>query len=80
MLAIGVGTAQLALVVMLATALALFLGSGQMFASQAAVSAALVATLQPPTEGVTFDRFLDALVGRRRSRCSSTRCCCPPIR
>ena len=62
-LAIGVGTAQLALVVMLATALALFLGSGQMFASQAAVSAALVATIQPPTEGVTFDRFLDALVG-----------------
>jgi uncharacterized membrane protein YccC len=62
-LAIGVGAAQLALVVMLATALALFLGSGQMFATQAAVSAALVATIQPPTEGVTFDRFLDALVG-----------------
>ena len=62
-LAIGVGPAQLSLVVMLATALAIFLGSGQMFASQAAVSAALVATIQPPTEGVTFDRFLDALVG-----------------
>ena len=62
-LAIGVGAAQLALVVMLATSLALFLGSGQMFATQAAVSAALVATIQPPTEGVTFDRFLDALVG-----------------
>jgi hypothetical protein len=62
-LAIGVGAAQLALVVMLATALAIFLGSGQMLAGQAAVSAALVATLQPPTEGVTFDRFLDALAG-----------------
>jgi uncharacterized membrane protein YccC len=62
-LQIGVGAAQLALVVMLATAIALFLGSGQMLATQAAVSAALVATLQPPTHGVTFTRFLDALVG-----------------
>jgi uncharacterized membrane protein YgaE (UPF0421/DUF939 family) len=62
-LVIGVGPAQLALVVMLATSLALFLGSGQMLATQAAVSAALVATLQPPTDGVTFARFLDALAG-----------------
>lgn len=62
-LGIGVGPAQLALVVMLATALAIFLGSGQMLATQAAVSAALVATLQPPTDGVTFARFLDALAG-----------------
>jgi len=49
--------------VLLATAIAIFLGSGQMFATQAAVSAALVATLQPPTEGITFARFLDAMVG-----------------
>ena len=62
-LGIGVGAAQLSLVVMLATAIAIFLGSGQMLATQAAVSAALVATLQPPTDGVTFDRFLDALAG-----------------
>jgi uncharacterized membrane protein YgaE (UPF0421/DUF939 family) len=62
-LAIGVGAGQLALVVMLATAIALFLGSGQMLATQAAVSAALVATLQPPVDGITFARFLDALVG-----------------
>jgi uncharacterized membrane protein YccC len=62
-LAIGVGTAQLALVVMLATALAIFLGSGQMLATQAAVSAALVATIQPPTETLTFDRFFDSLSG-----------------
>jgi hypothetical protein len=62
-LGIGVGAAQLSLVVMLASALAIFLGSGQMLASQAAVSAALVATLQPPTDGVTFDRFIDALTG-----------------
>ena len=62
-LGIGVGAAQLSLVVMLATAIAIFLGSGQMLATQAAVSAALVATLQPPTDGVTFARFLDALAG-----------------
>jgi uncharacterized membrane protein YgaE (UPF0421/DUF939 family) len=63
-LSIGVGPGQLALVVALATAAAIFLGSGHMMATQAAVSAALVATLQPPTEdGVTFARFLDALVG-----------------
>lgn len=60
---IGVGPAQLALVVMLAMSIALFLGSGQMLVTQAAVSAALVATLQPPTNGITFSRFLDALVG-----------------
>ena len=62
-LQIGTGTLQLALVVMLATSAAIFLGSGQMLATQAAVSAALVATLQPPTDGVSFARFLDALVG-----------------
>ena len=60
---IGTGTLQLALVVALATSAAIFLGSGQMLATQAAVSAALVATLQPPTDGVSFARFLDALVG-----------------
>ena len=62
-LQIGTGTAQLALVVGLATSAAIFLGSGQMLATQAAVSAALVATLQPPTDGFAFERFLDALVG-----------------
>jgi uncharacterized membrane protein YccC len=60
---IGVGAAQLAVVVMLATALAIVLGSGQMLATQAAVSAALVATIQPPTDGLTFDRFFDSLSG-----------------
>jgi uncharacterized membrane protein YccC len=62
-LGIGVGSAQLTVVVMLATALAIFLGSGQMLATQAAVSAALVATIQPPTDGFTFDRFFDSLSG-----------------
>jgi uncharacterized membrane protein YgaE (UPF0421/DUF939 family) len=62
-LALGTGAWQLALVVALAMSVALLLGSGQMFAQQAAVSAALVATLQPPTGGVTFARALDALIG-----------------
>jgi hypothetical protein len=62
-LQIGTGTAQLAIVVLLATSAAIFLGSGQMLATQAAVSAALVATLQPPTDGFSFERFTDALVG-----------------
>src|SRR5215212_8680862 len=61
-LGIGTGPAQLALVVGLATSAAIFLGSGQLLATQAAVSAALVATLQPPTHGITFTRFVDSLV------------------
>ena len=62
-LQIGTGTAQLALVVLLATSVAIFLGSGTLLATQAAVSAALVATLQPPDGGFDFDRSVDALVG-----------------
>jgi hypothetical protein len=62
-LGIGVGPWQLALVVMLTVCVALLIGRGQMLVNQAAVSAALVATLQPPVDGITVDRFLDALVG-----------------
>jgi uncharacterized membrane protein YgaE (UPF0421/DUF939 family) len=62
-LALGTGAWQLAVVVALSFTVALLLGPGQMFAQQAAVSAALVATLQPPTGGITFARALDALVG-----------------
>jgi hypothetical protein len=59
----GVGAWQLALVVMLAIAVALLVGRSQLLINQAAVSAALVATLQPPTGGISFSRFVDALVG-----------------
>jgi uncharacterized membrane protein YgaE (UPF0421/DUF939 family) len=62
-LGLGTGWWQLALVVALSMSVALLLGSGQMFAQQAAVSAALVATLQPPDEGVSFARAVDALLG-----------------
>jgi uncharacterized membrane protein YgaE (UPF0421/DUF939 family) len=60
---LGTGWWQLGLVVALAMSVALLLGSGQMFAQQAAVSAALVATLQPPDGGVSFARAVDALLG-----------------
>jgi uncharacterized membrane protein YgaE (UPF0421/DUF939 family) len=60
---IGTGTWQLALVVTLTVLVALLVGRGQLLVNQAAVSAALVATLQPPTQGVSFARCLDALVG-----------------
>jgi len=59
----GVGAWQLALVVMLGISLGLLVGSSQLLVNQVAVSAALVATLQPPTSGITFARFVDALVG-----------------
>ena len=62
-LAVGTGTLQIALVVALAMTAVRLVGGGPFVASQAAVSAVLVATLQPPTDGFTFDRFGDALAG-----------------
>src|SRR5829696_1265867 len=59
----GPGAGTLALVVLLAMGTAVFLGSGQIFATQAAVSAVLVAVLQPPGDGITAARFVDALIG-----------------
>ena len=62
-LLIGAGAAQLAFALVLAMSAAVFLGSGQILATQAAVSAALVITLQPPTDGVSFARSIDGLLG-----------------
>jgi uncharacterized membrane protein YgaE (UPF0421/DUF939 family) len=61
--AIGTGAAQIAVVVALAMAAALLLGGGPLLATQAAISGVLVATIQPPSGGITFARFYDALVG-----------------
>jgi Fusaric acid resistance protein-like len=61
--AIGSGTWQIAVVVGLAMLAATLIGGGPLLASQAGVSAVLVATLQPPDGGFDFNRFLDALVG-----------------
>jgi len=60
---IGVGMLQLMLVVALAMAAAVLVGGGPLLITQAAVSAVLVATLQPPTSGIYWGRFVDALVG-----------------
>ena len=60
---LGTGAAQLALVLAVTMVLALALGSGPLFVQQSAVSAALVVTIQPPSEGFEFARSLDAMVG-----------------
>ena len=62
-LAIGTGTLQLGLVVLLAVTAAILLGSGPILVNQAAISAALVVTIQSPSDGFAFDRFFDALAG-----------------
>jgi uncharacterized membrane protein YgaE (UPF0421/DUF939 family) len=60
---IGRGPAQLALVVLLAMGAAVFVGSGQLLATQAAVSGVLVATIGQAGGGISGERFIDALVG-----------------
>lgn len=60
---IGTGPVQVGLVVVLAIVTAIFFGSGSALITQAASSAVLVATLTPPSQGVSFGRFVDALVG-----------------
>jgi uncharacterized membrane protein YgaE (UPF0421/DUF939 family) len=60
---IGTGAWQLALVVLLATVLSVFIGGTAAVVSQATTTAVLVATLSPPTTGIFYVRVLDALVG-----------------
>jgi uncharacterized membrane protein YgaE (UPF0421/DUF939 family) len=60
---IGVGTWQLMLVIALAMATAVFVGGGPILITQAAVSAILVVTLQPPTQGIYWGRVIDAFTG-----------------
>jgi len=62
-LAIGVGAWQLGLIVVIAVSGAHFLGSGVLLVNQAASSAVLIATLFPPTNGIYYGRWVDALVG-----------------
>lgn len=60
---IGTGAGQLAAVVALAIVIAVFFRGGSALVTQAASSAVLIATLQPPTSGLAYPRFIDALVG-----------------
>jgi uncharacterized membrane protein YgaE (UPF0421/DUF939 family) len=62
-LAIGTGTVQIGVVVALAMAAAVLLGGGSLLVTEAAVSGLLVVTLDPTTQGLSPDRFFDALVG-----------------
>ena len=62
-LALGTGTLVIALVVALSMMAALLLGAGNILVNQAAVSAILIATIQPPSHGVSPTRFIDALIG-----------------
>jgi uncharacterized membrane protein YgaE (UPF0421/DUF939 family) len=62
-LAIGTGTVQIGVVVALAMAAAVLLGGGSLLVTEAAVSGLLVVTLDPTTQGLSPDRFLDALMG-----------------
>ena len=59
---IGPGVVTLAIVVFLAMGAAVLLGTGQIFANQAAVSAVLIAVL-PIAGGFSGARFVDALIG-----------------
>lgn len=60
---IGAGPIQLGLVVVLAVVGALFLGSGVLLINQAAASAVLITTLFPPSSGIYYERWVDALIG-----------------
>ncbi|HEX6027348.1 MAG TPA: FUSC family protein [Solirubrobacter sp.] len=60
---LGTGVPQLALAVLVAVALGMFFGTSPLFVNQVAISAALVFTITPPTEGLSLARTLDALTG-----------------
>jgi uncharacterized membrane protein YgaE (UPF0421/DUF939 family) len=60
---IGTGAWQLSLVVALAVVIAVFVRGTPVTIIQAASSAVLIATLQPPTSGLAYPRFVDALIG-----------------
>jgi uncharacterized membrane protein YgaE (UPF0421/DUF939 family) len=60
---IGTGPWQVAAVTALAMLAATLLGGGPLLASEAGVSAVLVATIERPGEGWGLERFSDALIG-----------------
>jgi hypothetical protein len=60
---IGGGTLQIAAIVAGAMVAAVAVGGSVVLASEAAVSALLVVTIQPPGSGLSGARFLDSLLG-----------------
>jgi uncharacterized membrane protein YgaE (UPF0421/DUF939 family) len=61
--AIGTGPLQIGLMIVLAMGAAVALGGGELLISEAAVSALLLASLEPNSHGFTPDRFVEALTG-----------------
>jgi hypothetical protein len=61
--AIGDGPVQVGAIVAGAMAVAVAVGGGAILVSEAAVSALLVVTVQPPGSGLSGERFLDSLLG-----------------
>jgi uncharacterized membrane protein YgaE (UPF0421/DUF939 family) len=60
---IGTGPLQIGLMIVLAMGAAVVLGGGELLVSEAAVSALILASLEPTTSGFSPDRFIEALIG-----------------
>lgn len=60
---VGSGALQIAVVVALATGLAMFFGGGALTVTESGVSALLIVMLASPSSGATLDRFVEALIG-----------------
>ena len=60
---IGTGPLQVGLLVVLAMSAAVLLHGGPMLVTEAAVSAILLASLEPASTGLSADRLIEALVG-----------------
>jgi uncharacterized membrane protein YgaE (UPF0421/DUF939 family) len=60
---IGTGPLQVGVLVVLAMSAAVLLGGGPVLVTEAAVSAILLASLEPASTGLSADRLIEALVG-----------------
>jgi uncharacterized membrane protein YgaE (UPF0421/DUF939 family) len=71
---VGIGVVQAGAVVVLAMALAVFLGGEDLGVKEAAISAMIsMITFRSAEADIPIERFLEALIGGG-TRCSSTRC------
>jgi uncharacterized membrane protein YgaE (UPF0421/DUF939 family) len=61
--AIGTGPVQIGVLIVLAMAAAVLLGGGPMLVTEAAVSAIILASLEPAPSGLSADRLIEALTG-----------------
>ncbi len=61
--AIGTGPLQIGLLIVLAMAAAVLLGGGTLLVTEAAVSAIILASLDPAPSGLSADRLIEALTG-----------------